>query len=846
MTAYKLLYINNPGTESDITQDFTANNNDITVNGPVQVEGKLGDCYEFSHSDTSTDYLDCGNGSTLDVTNFSLELWIYNQAGSQSWPTIFFKGASPAGYIWVYTTGTNESDINIQGHTGISTITVSWSGVLSKDVWNHVVIVYDNTTKAIDLYVDGVAQTQKILTAGLPIANGTFLSLGTYNRSTSASYRFYGKMDEVLFYARKLTAGEVTHHYNDGIGRIFDPTTETNLKGYWRFDPIGFNDISMFLGDFRLERELEKMLDKLTLKISRRIDNAANFVGFDPDIELLLKFNNMGIFRGRCKTSNKKEYYEVEAYSSAEILNRTIVKKIYENISPEAIFTDLINTYSDLTPSTSESSITIKRLVADDYVGTIIQKLAEALGWSIYTNSSKTIFFRPRGTVTNSTVIRRQTSSSNAKFGEWRKDYNEMCNSIKLTGDNLNYNTQESFTGDGNKKEFYITEQPIDIRITINNIEQNIDTYYIEAENRKIIFQSIPSSGSTIVVTYSYAYPIYVERNDATSISTYGTFTKIFTHKWIKTRVDAITFCENYIDTYKDILLSNNLIMNAAHITTFTPGEQVRIIDDLEEYDDNYIINKIKLELTKSYIELNIGSYIPIFVNLQTSIQDRIKELEKNLSKATIQLYNNNDETLIPSEPLIDLVNSYSESNWSIDGKLYGGFVTERGQCFTNTTSVDISRAKFYIKKTGTPTGNMSAVLYNATGTVGVNAVPTGAAIAESYTIDASTLTTTSSLVEFNFDTPVTLTSGAAYAVTIKFSGGDISNNINIGADNTSPTHGGNGASYTSSWLGVTGVDYIFYIYTNNINHKIQATYPPKCDYGRGTLYDSRIGLCQS
>jgi len=31
----------------------------------------------------------------------------------------------------------------------------------------------------------------------------------------------------------------------------------------------------------------------------------------------------------------------------------------------------------------------------------------------------------------------------------------------------------------------------------------------------------------------------------------------------------------------------------------------------------------------------------------------------------------------------------------------------------------------------------------------------------------------------------------------------------------------------------------------NYLNHKVQGTYQPRCNYGRGTLYDARVGLCQ-
>lgn len=417
---------------------------------------------------------------------------------------------------------------------------------------------------------------------------------------------------------------------------------------------IGVTDIDIisYIADFKLERELEKMLDKLTFKVSRRIDSLQEFSysEFSPNVEIYLLFNNIGIFRGRVKTSNIKEFYEVEAFSCAEILNHIIAQKVYENATPEAIFTDLINTYSDLTPSTGSSGITIGRIVADDTISTIISKLAQTLNWMIYTDASKTIYFNERGSIVNNTVIRQQSGNTNAKFGQWKRDFNEMCNDVRIYGDNINYDTTSQFVGDGVTTIFNIDQQPVSLRITIDGVEISPDLYDVASELMRITFITPPLDTSVIIIYYTYVYPLYVVRRDISSIQTNGVFAKVFIHKWLKTRSDIITYANKYLDTYKDPLLSNDIQMNPAYITIFTPGEQVRIIDDLNGYDDYYVINKIKLEYLKGHIELNVGSYIPIFSNMQKSLQDYIKEIEKLLSKQYVQLYTIQTETLTISD----------------------------------------------------------------------------------------------------------------------------------------------------------------------------------------------------
>ena len=422
-------------------------------------------------------------------------------------------------------------------------------------------------------------------------------------------------------------------------------------------------DIMLYVVDFKLERELEKLLDKLTFKVSRRIDSAGTFfIGFNPNVEIYLTFNNIGIFRGKIKTNDKKEYYTIEAYNCAEILDRTVAQKIYENSTPEAIFTDLINTYTDLIPHTTASGITIQYFVANDYISTIIKKLNDILGWSIYADSSKNIYFQPRGDKINSTIIRRQASSSNAILGKWEKNHNELCNDIQVTGGNVDYITEQTFTGDGTTNTYILNEQPVDIKILINSVEQNKTTYSVYTELKKIVFNTAPVNLVTILVNYNYNYPLYAARSDITSINTYGKFTKILFYNWLTKRSDIITFCNNYIDAYKNPLLSNNILMSAFYTTTFTPGEQVRIVDDLESYDSYYIINKIKLEYLKGIVELNIGSYIPMFVTLTSSMQDRIKELEKQFSKSINYSQSIGIVSTISPELSLKAVNEFSTS----------------------------------------------------------------------------------------------------------------------------------------------------------------------------------------
>lgn len=167
------------------------------------------------------------------------------------------------------------------------------------------------------------------------------------------------------------------------------------------------------------------------------------------------------------------------------------------------------------------------------------------------------------------------------------------------------------------------------------------------------------------------------------------------------------------------------------------------------------------------------------------------------------------------------LVDSYSEVNSNNEANGIGGATfTYTAQSFTGI-GLPIAQAKFYIKKVGTPTGNVTVDIFAHSGTYGTSSVATGAALATSDGVDVTTISTTISLVTFTFSgaNQIDLANGTNYVAALHFTGGDgSSNKVNYGQDTTSPTHGGNRVDWNGSvWSAVSGADLCFYIYSNDI-----------------------------
>ncbi len=158
------------------------------------------------------------------------------------------------------------------------------------------------------------------------------------------------------------------------------------------------------------------------------------------------------------------------------------------------------------------------------------------------------------------------------------------------------------------------------------------------------------------------------------------------------------------------------------------------------------------------------------------------------------------------------IIDSYSESHQDWQYPLFGGSGnnTAVGQSFTCGVLATLDSCKFYLKKANSPTGNAVAKLYSYDDEWHLP----DSLLATSDTIDVSTFTTSFQLIEFTFSgsEQYEMQVSTDYFIVVEYSGGDSSNNILIGLDNSSPSASGHSAFYSSSWLEGSS-DAVFYVY---------------------------------
>lgn len=162
-----------------------------------------------------------------------------------------------------------------------------------------------------------------------------------------------------------------------------------------------------------------------------------------------------------------------------------------------------------------------------------------------------------------------------------------------------------------------------------------------------------------------------------------------------------------------------------------------------------------------------------------------------------------------------DIIDSYGKENFSTYDNLgIGSTETHVGQAITLASDVTITKIALYMRKLSGATGNMHIDITGLTGTIGSNAVSNDNIIAQSQTLDVSTVSTSFVVVYFVFPEPVTLSAGNYGIVANGESIASGANFLNVGVDAASTTHAGNKFRKVSgTWSGISTQDAIFYLY---------------------------------
>jgi len=225
--------------DGDATDSSGNGNSGTIIGNPTFTTGQIGQALDFDGVD---DYVSVPHQSNIDFTDedFSYSFWV--KLSSQS-GRVLVKGTSSGGcgagkrYEVIYNAIVADLEFYIDDNvvkTGIG------SDTLEQNKWYHAVYTRNTATNEINIYIDGVLQSQSPATDGTgSISNNCDLYFGSNNPVGNHPIM---QLDDFRIYNRILSAQEIQGLYNEGVGTTAGDVNEDGT--------VDLSDISLIVQYF--------------------------------------------------------------------------------------------------------------------------------------------------------------------------------------------------------------------------------------------------------------------------------------------------------------------------------------------------------------------------------------------------------------------------------------------------------------------------------------------------------------------------------------------------------------------------------------------------------------------
>jgi hypothetical protein len=186
---------------------------DLLYGKPKIVEGRHGQSAQFD----GRQWVSAGNKSCHTIEQFTIALWVWQDNDDIFMPTIMAKSSwygSMEGYDgwWLCTTPKKRFlDMGIAWGNGKMHVESGYHLPLNE--WHHIAVSMDNVNREVQFYVDGEPFGEKHTNVHKWLINWNHdLMVAGYDGSGRWSWP--GKLDDVRFYGKVLSADEIRSIYN--------------------------------------------------------------------------------------------------------------------------------------------------------------------------------------------------------------------------------------------------------------------------------------------------------------------------------------------------------------------------------------------------------------------------------------------------------------------------------------------------------------------------------------------------------------------------------------------------------------------------------------------------------
>jgi len=244
--------------DGTLARDNSGNGIHAIVNGATwQAQGSLGGAMLFDGTD---DYLEIPDNPLLDVTDFTISLWIKRTETEGLFERAIMKKlitGVPDNYnhfgMWIENDYGQDNEIVLDVANG-NTFSRQCTGLFIDDTeWHHIVYTFKNDTRQWECYKDGVKATGYHTVSGAP--NAGPLILGAHvNMFGQWAGLFDGAFDQFRLYNRALTQDEVMQLFTEtsGGGEVMGEFAAGKISATEGITQTSETGINSFMGNVGL------------------------------------------------------------------------------------------------------------------------------------------------------------------------------------------------------------------------------------------------------------------------------------------------------------------------------------------------------------------------------------------------------------------------------------------------------------------------------------------------------------------------------------------------------------------------------------------------------------------
>ena len=224
------------GTTSSNISDSWNGNHRTASGGPVLKEGNdcvLGKCILF---DNSNDYINCGNGTSLNLANIiTISAWVKSSSFVANM-VVLGKGYwnTQKSYMLQF-----ESTTTLGFYSSAGNISWVHGGEWTHGKWRHVLATINGSSGK--LYVDGVQKALNNSIGTIPTV-GSNLFIGVQSDNTSYADYFSGSIDDVRIFNAVASISQIKEQYFAGLNSLLFNGSMSKEEYLSRINSIASNE----------------------------------------------------------------------------------------------------------------------------------------------------------------------------------------------------------------------------------------------------------------------------------------------------------------------------------------------------------------------------------------------------------------------------------------------------------------------------------------------------------------------------------------------------------------------------------------------------------------------------